>query len=298
MKPGIQLTLLALLLVGLFSCTRGDQTMPDEVIASVHGQQLTISTALTEIPPSALATDSLHALQTYIDRWIADQLLVREARRLQLQQNQQLRDRLRRMEEQLLKSVLQETILSNRSDELQVTREEAQNYFQEHKDKFVLDERFVRFRHLTTETRGQIEAGRRALLGGTDWVDVANQYSIQPDLQIRASTQYWPISMAASDIPLLNRYLNVIGITEISPIHQDGGRFHFVQLLEVRNAGDHPDFEWLLPRIEEWLQLEKSRRLISSYERNLILEAASNNDISKRNSDELNTLLNRTDSPL
>ena len=56
----------------------------------------------------------------------------------------------------------------------------------------------------------------------------------------------------------MNRYLQRIGITEISVIEQVGNEYHFVQLLEEKPKGEHPDLEWLLSEIQQWLLLEKN----------------------------------------
>ena len=52
-----------------------------------------------------------------------------------------------------------------------------------------------------------------------------------------------------------------------------------VQLLDERAKGDHPDLEWLIDQIKEWLILEKRRRVFNTYVKNLYLQAQANNEI-------------------
>lgn len=255
------------------------------VIASVGNEQLTIEKALSEIPAIALRQDSMQAISSFKSQWINSRVSEREARRLQLHNSNEFRERVQRMERQMLEEMLNEFVLGEHEDDLMVSREEAQNYFQANREKFVLDERYVRFRHITTNTRTDVDNARRDIMRGDAWEDVAERYSVNPPLQIRESTQFWPYSMAAADIPLLNRYLGVIGLSEISPVHRFQGQYHFVQLREVRNEGDNPDFEWLIPQIQQWLKLEKSQRITNAFKRNLYLQAESNNEI-ERLSDE------------
>jgi len=85
--------------------------------------------------------------------------------------------------------------------------------------------------------------------------------------------------MAVSDLEELNRYLEIIGINEISPIRQFNGQYHFVQLVEQYEKGEHPNLDWLLGKIKEWLTIEKRRKLFTNYIRNLYLKAESNNEI-------------------
>ena len=77
-------------------------------------------------------------------------------------------------------------------------------------------------------------------------------------------------SLALSNYEILNRYLQLIGKSEISIIEKIGDEYHFVQLLEERAAGDHPDLEWLIDQITDWLILEKKRIAFNTYLKNLL----------------------------
>ena len=275
----------------MFACTPSEQVDDSPTLAQVGNKSLTVEEALENIPSFVLRDDTLSAVQRYKEQWLNSQITLREAERLQLDQNPDIQRRIERLRNQLLEEALKEYVLQEHSDELEVTREEAQNYFQANKDKFVLDEDYVRFRHITTSTRAEADNAKNALMSGRSWEDVVEQYSTNPELQLRESTQYWPQSMAVSDIPMLNRYLNIIGISEISPVHFFRGEYHFVQLREQRNEGDHPDFNWLIPQIREWLKLEKSKRITNAFVRNLYLQAESNNEFDTYSSEEIENRL-------
>ncbi|MEX0661700.1 MAG: hypothetical protein WD381_07490 [Balneolaceae bacterium] len=277
--------MLALLMLSY--CTSVDQTDSSPVIAQIGNNTLTLEEAITRIPKIALEQDTVQALEEYKRQWLNTQILIDEAERFQLDEEPEIQNRLDRLKNQLLEDALKEHILAENKDELEVTREEAQNYFQANRDKFVLDERYVRFRHITTNTRMEADNAKRDIMRGIEWGTVVNNYSVNPDLQLRESTQFWPMSMAVSDIPMLSRFLGIIGISEISPVHFYRGNYHFVQLQEVRNEGDHPDFDWLIPQIQEWLKLEKSRRITNAYVRNLYLQVESNNEIDEISINEI-----------
>lgn len=285
--PKYLTTFLILVLMATTACEPGAEPDDSLVIASVGDRSLTLNQAFDSIPVAVLEQDTLSAVLNYKKQWIESSLTVKEAGRLNLEDDPEIQKRLERLKNQLLENALKQHILAEHKDELVITRDEAQNYFQAHKEKFVLDERYVRYRHVTTRTRAQAENARRDIMRGIRWDDVVKEYSLNPDLRLRESTQFWPISMAAADIPMLNRYLNVIGITEISPIYGFRGEFHFVQLMEERNEGDHPDFDWLIPQIKEWLRLEKSKRITNSFIRNLYLQAESNNEIMQASQEDI-----------
>lgn len=263
----------------LTGCSDSINTKGDRVIASVGNTELTFEEAIKNIPRQVLEQDTVSALLTYSEQWVDSRIAVEQAERLNIERTEDFREKLNRYRDQLLESELKSFILQEHEEELEVTTEEAQNYYQQHRDQFVLDEKYVRFRHLTTRTRTQADNANREIMSGADWEEVVNRYSIQPEEQLRKSTQFFPISLAVEHIPALNNYLDRMGLEERSPIHHDGQHFHFVQLMEEKPEGDHPDFEWLIPNIKEWLKLEKARRITNAYIRNLYLEAEANNEI-------------------
>jgi hypothetical protein len=137
-------------------------------------------------------------------------------------------------------------------------------------------------------------AARQDLLDGVPWPEVANQYGINPKLSITESEQYWPISVALKDIDIMNRYLNIIGQSEISPIQRVNGIYHFVQLMDTKSEGEQPDLDWLMSQIKDWMKINNHRRNFSSYVQNLYLKAKSNNEVKTFNVLPTNTNSNST----
>lgn len=264
-----------------------------EVIATVGDKSLTYAEALEMIPDVSLQEDTLTAVVEFAAQWRDRQVLLREAERAGLENHPDVQARLSRLRDQVLREALKESVLLNETENLEISREEAQNYFQAHRDRFVLEEPYMKFRHLTAMTRTEADNARRDLGRGVPWEEVARQYSTDPERQIRESEQFWPISMALADIPVLNGYLQIIGISERSQIEFFRGEFHFVQLIEERPEGEHPDLEWLIPQLQEWLKLEKARRITEGYLRNLYLQAESDNEIHLADVSEIESIVNQ-----
>ncbi|MDZ7806909.1 MAG: peptidyl-prolyl cis-trans isomerase [Gracilimonas sp.] len=254
----------------------GDDTV---ILAEVGNQVLTQSEAISSIPVNSLATDSTLALKKYTEDWVRRQVILQEADRLNFMNRRDVRERMQRVQDEFILQAVQDYIISEFEDDLSVSELEARNYYQQNKDKFTLDEQYVQYRHVITESISESQNAKRELLRGTDWETVAKRYSKYPDLKIRESQKFWPISISGGDINMLNRYLRVIGPSEISPIYRSGNEYHFVQLIDERPEGDHPDLDWLIEQIREWLTLEKRKRAFNTYVKNLYLQAQANNEI-------------------
>lgn len=275
----------------LIGCTSNEISSDDEVVARVAGKTLTIGEAKQMIPPFIMQQDSINAIQSYASQWVQKQVTLDHARRIGIQNTDQFYSKMQSYEEQILNTLLREHILESNRNKIEVSHDEALTYYQSYREQLTFNEPFVRFRIISTRTRTDAESANIDLINGLEWEEILDRYSINPELQQRQSTQFWPISLAASDLPVINQNLRTLGLTERSSIHYDGNYYHLVQLMEERTVEEYPDLDWLIPQISEWLKLEKSRRITNAYLRNLYLQADSNNEIELRNVSEIEQIL-------
>jgi len=248
-------------------------------LAEVNGVTLSIEDATSSISPYELSKDSIAALIRYRDEWINDQLIEQEIDRLNFDKDPAIKLKIDQAIKRTLYLSFQEAILSAAQENTTVSDDEVRNYYQENRDKFVLSERYVRFRHLTAPNLANAQQAKRELMQGNEWQQVARDYSVNPSLAISNSTRFYPESTALKEYSVLNRYLGLIGVSEISIIENINGQYHFVQLVEERAKGDHPDLQWLLDQIKDRLILEKKRSTYNRYIKNLYLAAQANNEI-------------------
>jgi hypothetical protein len=248
-------------------------------LAQVGDHVLYVEQAKAQLPDFIYRQDSVNALMKYRDDWIERQVLYQEAQRLGLDNQRPVVRKLENMRREVLVDALRKSVLGKFEEDLEISRQEAQNYYEANKKQFVLNEPYVRFRHLKTSSLTNARQAKAALMRGQSWAEVVNEYGDEPEESLRNSTQFWPLSIAVKNIELMNRYLNIIGTTEISPIRLVNGQYHFVQLMERRAEGQHPDLDWLLTQIQEWLRMEKRRKHYRSYVKNLYLNAQANNEI-------------------
>ena len=268
---------LLVLFLGI-SCTRKSK-VTEPALARVGSSVLTVEEAREAIPDHILATDSTVAFQNYRDRWIEQQIIIQEAYRLRVHRQPDVQRRIQMLTDDYITKAAQEYIIGEIDTDLTVSDEEARSYYQQYRESFVLEERYIRYRHIIAASLSDAQQARVDLSNGVAWETVANRYCINPEVTIRQSERFWPESTAASDVDVMNRYLRVIGLTERSVIERVGNRYHFVQLMEERAKGEHPDLDWLIDQIKEWLVLEKRRKAFNTYVKNLYLQAQANNEI-------------------
>lgn len=253
-------------------------------LARVGSETLTKGELLSLYSGSADSTLSDDRLEREIDRWVERMLIKQEAEAAGFVDDPLFQQRLERVQTRLIADEYLQTLLESVDDSLFVSDQEARDYFQANRDRFELEEPYVRFRHLTTTTRRSAVEARQAIMDGQPWEEVARQYSMNAEERIQLSGQTIPRSRALGGHEGLQDFLDVIGITEISPIQLSNGQYHFIQLMEERAAGESPDIEWLIEEIKTWLHREKARRYINSYKRNLYLQAESSGQLERMDS--------------
>ena len=266
---------------GIISLSCSLQGSSDEtVLARVNNDVLLQSDVLKQIPISIFQyRDSSEVISEYVDTWVRERLLVQEAYRLRLHRDEAVVNAINELTEQYLLEISKQYITEELNPNLDVSIDEARDYYIEHKDNFLLNERFIRFRFFKAASLNNAAKARQEILRGSAWENVVAKYALQPEYTLRHSERFWPITKAAEESQIMNRYLRRIGISEISVIERVGNEFQFVQLMEEKPVGEHPDLEWLLGEIQEWLILEKKRTSFKSYMQNLYLQAEANNEI-------------------
>lgn len=263
-------------------CGNPDPEETSEHLARVGNQYLTIQQAKKDIPSFIYQQDSITALKQYRKQWIHEQLLLGQAHKFELEQQQAVQQKIKQARQEVLKEAVKTFIISSEVDST-ISDEEARNYFNAHKNHFVLQEPYVQFRHVQAQNIEDARAAKQALRDSASWQEVAQQYAINPKQALSKSKRYFPLSMALAEVEIMQQYLETINIGDISAIQRANGIYHFVELTDRRAKGESPDLNWLMDEIKSRILMEKRQRKFNSYLKNLYLSAESDNEITSYN---------------
>lgn len=266
------------LVFSLFYCERAEQPISGTVLAKVGKAYLFKEDISHLIPEDFTEEQKNDFIQQLRDKWVKKELLVQEAERLKLNKSEVIQKRIEASRKDVLSQAVREQWLAN-SDCTKVSLTEVQAFYENNKSQFMLQERHIQFRHIRTADLESSKAAKNALMRGIPFEKVVEMYALDKATTLSESQIYYPIQLACANFPDLNKYLQIIGINEISQIRLLDGKYHFVQLTDDRPEGTLPDIDWISERIKEWLLLEKKRKIISSLEREIYLKAQLNNEI-------------------
>lgn len=276
-RLSIYLSMITLLLA--VGCRQSNGDRSSIRLARVGTNSLTLDEALDAIPSFVIKQDSIKALQQYRNNWIEEQILLDEARKLDLEQQQTVKKQLAKAREEVLVNALKKAITAQVTKTMTITDRDIINYYQKHKSQLKLDERFVQFRHLETEKLSEALAAREALQKGTYWPDVARQYSLNAEAKIKHAQKYWPVSTVLNDLSTMKPYIATLDSGAVSPIQREHGTYHFIQLVDSREKGDYTDPRWIEGQLRSWLVMERQRKHYNSYLKNLYLNKKEDNEL-------------------
>lgn len=279
-RSSIYITLCLLLVAGVWttSCERLIPSESDQVLARVGSQTLTLDEVRHSISDDQFEVDSLRIIERYRSNWIRQQLKAQEAVRLGLHEVPEVQRRI----EQARRAILADAFNDAMHSEINANppdRAQVHAYYESNRNRFVLAESYVQYRHMISATLANARSARNALLQGAEWDEVVGRYAANPRQVHLLSSQYNPMSTAAREFGDLNETLQVMGITEISSIRQINGQYHFVQVMDVREAGEHPELEWIMTRIADWMMVDQKRKRLREVEQSLYLQAQANNEV-------------------
>ncbi|HAC15351.1 MAG TPA: hypothetical protein DCE78_05325 [Bacteroidetes bacterium] len=277
MKCGLfYLLFLTVLTIGCTSSVEESNRVP---LALVGDNTLYLDEAIRNIPGFLLENDSLKSVQQFRDNWIRDQVLFDEALRLGLDNHESVQEKLKKSNRDILVSSMRDQILLNSTSTFEISNAEVSTFYEANRNQFVLQNRHVRVRHLFSETNEEAEAARNSLINGASWQQIVQDFAIDKMYSMSTDNELISEVDALNGYPTMKSYLQVVGLMEVSPIYKEDEYYHFIQIVEDRPPGDHPDLSMVFDQIKNWLQMDKSRKSIQAYEQNLYLQAEANNEI-------------------
>jgi hypothetical protein len=261
----------ALLLAG---CSA--ETDSGEFVARVGDRLLTKEDLGQAIQADRLGLDSVETARRYIDQWITFELLFAEARRRGLRADPGVKRRLEESERSILVSALVDQLYRNPAAE--ASPEDVITYFESHRDQLGLLEPFVRIRYLQLASPDSAAAAARALASvdtsdAEGWLAVADRFALDPEAVRDLAGTYAAETRLMAHLPRVRQAIGALAPGRTSPVIEDGGQYHVVQLVDRVPAGTVPRVEWIEPALRQRLQIEARKQLYARLVQDLRNEA-------------------------
>ena len=253
--------LLAILLLGITSCQR---EKPNTTVARIDDRTLTLEEIRRQFDTTRGVSEA--QLQQYIQRWLTDELLYREAVRRGLDQTPDLNERMEGVRRELAVNALLEKEVYNDASAHSSDSEVAE-YFEAHKREFVLVQDVALVSYLAFRERDAATSFRNSVLKGTAWSSAVAALAGSPAVLRRVDSVY---ETQASFVPVeLWRVASNANPREASfPVNTSAG-YCVLTVWKFERQGQPADLGYVEREIQGRLTVERRRKLFDLLVENL-----------------------------
>ena len=262
-RSSISLVSLLLLTIG---CQQKPQT--NAALARLDNRTLTAEDIRVRFDTAQGITEA--QLQQYVQRWLKDELLYREALAHGYGSSKEINDRLEEVRRQLvINEYLDKTIYNDKS--ASSTPGEIQAYYDAHKNEFVLRNDVALLSYIVFSDRDAANKFRNGVLRGTAWYDALHQVLNDPQQRAKILTKgdslyYSQASLLPAD---LWRVASAVNQREPSfPISTTEG-YYVLIVWQFGKQGQPADIRLVDGEIKSRLAIERRSHMYDSLVENL-----------------------------
>ena len=273
--------ILLTLSVSLFACKKALQTDEPDALVKVNDRILTRNEVESLIPKGTTSADSLLLAESYIKKWVKDELVLKIAQR-NLGSDKETIDKLvDAYRRSLLRYRYQEKLIQEKlSDEIQES--DVLTYYDTNKEKFVLDKNLIKglFLKVPADAPNLSEVKTWYKSGNVASLEKIEKYSIQNAAIYEYFFDKWvDFDEIRNNIP--NQISNPESFLRTNKILEvtDSSFCYFLNIRQVLLKGQVEPFEYAEPRIREILINQRKLDFIKEFEEELYNDALDGGDV-------------------
>ena len=273
--------ILLTLSVSLFACKKAIQTDEPDALVKVNDRILTRNEVESLIPKGTTSADSLLLAESYIKKWVKDELVLKIAQR-NLGSDKETIDKLvGAYRRSLLRYRYQEKLIQEKlSDEIQES--DVLTYYDTNKEKFVLDKNLIKglFLKVPADAPNLSEVKTWYKSGNVASLEKIEKYSIQNAAIYEYFFDKWvDFDEIRNNIP--NQISNPESFLRTNKTLEvtDSSFCYLLNIRQVLLKGQVEPFEYAEPRIREILINQRKLDFIKEFEEELYNDALDGGDV-------------------
>lgn len=270
-----QLLFLGLILIIASCINNGDERKP---VAKVNNKILFEDDIKAILPEQLTNDDSLMFVNSYINKWARQQLLLQKAK-INLDKEEESIDKLvQQYKQDLLINKYKEAIVKQELDTL-VTQSDIDSFYSENKEIFKLNEELIKLRYIYFGKDVLNPEEFISLFKSDDYK--SNTKIIEQELELKSYYLNDSIWIAYDDFiiktPFLNKYDRSDFLKKNKFIHsEDSTGVYLVKVKDVLLRNEIAPISYAIPTIKQMILHKKKLELIRKIEETLIEDAIKN----------------------
>lgn len=252
--------ILPLILFALVACTKKEQ---GKTLAAVDDEVITMeqfSAELDKIPTNMkMLVVSQSGKRNFLDRLVVKKLLLKEAKKDNIEKNKEFQDRLADIKEQLIiESLLKKKVQLN----LNLTDEDMKKYYDANREQFKREQE-IETSQIVLKTEQEAKEIQGKILKGESFEDLARAYSIDPSAKSTGGKiGYHPKGTLIPEYEQAAFKLTKVG--QLSPIVKTQLGYHIIRL-EGTKPPSYVPFEEVKEFIKQKMGQEKQAEVLEKY---------------------------------
>ena len=231
----------------------------DEVVATVNGKEITMTMVdekIEKLPQYYQAFASQHKKEV-VDEIIIEELLYKEAKRLKMDRDPEVKELIEDASKRILISKIVE---SEAKKSTPVSEDDVETYYNENREVYMVPE-MVRASHILTSTEEEAKQAQADLKKGEDFGDVARKYSKDLTKERGGDLGYFKKGQM---IPEFEKAAFSLDVGETSPIVKTRFGYHIIKVSDKKPA-TYRNFDEVKENITTLLTRERQREKLDDF---------------------------------
>lgn len=266
---------LAILLLSI-SCSRSDVTPPssEPAIVEVGGKKLYPSQLAMMIHPEISSMDSIAIANAFVDQWIREQLLLREAFK-NFSSDFAIEAMVEDYRQQLIKNKFEQQLISRRLDTI-VTTNQLETYYEKNKEQYLLPEPLIRCILIRTP---QNYSSTRQIQNELSNYSSSNQpFRLQlPNIEILITPDNWHLW---SELSISSKDFSINRAKQLSLQEQsDKESKYFLKVLELKDEKTPAPLQYIEAQLKMMIVHQRKQKVLDDLKQELYEKALESNVI-------------------
>ncbi|MDD2436328.1 MAG: peptidyl-prolyl cis-trans isomerase [Massilibacteroides sp.] len=267
--------------VFLLSGCHKKHSAEDGVLVEVNGKVLYLSEVKGLIPKGSSSGDSLLFVESYIKKWVKDELIYTIAQKNLGDEAEGLDRLVEAYRKSLTRYRYQERLITERLS-ANLRESDKLTYFEENQDRFVLEDAIIKglFLKIPVDAPGLSDVKKWYKSNSVESLEKIEKYSIQNASIYEYFYDKWVgFEDVMGNIPLpvsnVNSFLQTNRTVEVS----DSTHCYLLNIEEYIPSGKVAPYEYAEPQIREMLINQKRKEFIEEFENELYTDAVKRGDV-------------------
>lgn len=249
------------LLLPLFACSKKEE---GKVLATIDGDKITLQEFNSELDKIPMNMKMLVASQSgkknFLDRLVVKRLLLKEAKKENVEKEKEFQDRLADIKEQLIiESLLKKKV---NVESAKFTDEDLKKYYDAHKEEFKKEQE-IDTRQILVKTEQEAKEIQARVAKGEDFAELAKKYSIDPSAKATGGDiGYHPKGTLIPEYEQAAFKLTKVG--QVSPAVKTQLGYHIIKLEGTKGSSYVPMAE-VKDFIKQKMAQEKQAEVLEKY---------------------------------